>query len=81
MDFLFDRGYTYPSEFPPLHFLAKYETPDGVGVLIGIETNSNGLYVNVSSTKVVIWYGMNIDRSGPWVQKSYDPREIKYLYE
>ncbi len=57
----------------------KVQTPDGKGVLIGVEVQSNGLYVECTRNTVTVWYGTGNPDNGGWVQRSYSAREVKLI--
>jgi hypothetical protein len=50
-------------------------TPDGVGRMIGISTESNGLHVQDHTTKVQVWYGVDDAQNG-WTRREFHMREV-----
>lgn len=60
---------------------SKINTPHGEGVLISVNTPSNGLYVSYDQAKCVVWFGSenpgNEEWSGArWVSKEYYYSEL-----
>lgn len=50
-------------------------TPDGVGRVVGISTEFNGLSVNNTTTCVTVWYGAEASQNG-WSSRIYYMREV-----
>lgn len=57
-------------------YLNKVITPDGEGILVGIETPSNGLYFEPERTKVTVWYSTEKAQNG-WVSRQYYAGDIR----
>ena len=54
------------------------KTPDGKGILISVETPSNGLYIVPSGIKCVVWYSTQCaqNRKVSW---AYRPEDVSAI--
>ena len=55
------------------------KTPDGEGILIGIETPFNGLYVEYNRSLCTVWFDTQAARTGKsvvWVSHKYSLSDI-----
>lgn len=55
----------------------RVRTPDGVGILLGKDTPSNGLYYEDDRSVWHVWYGTGNTEAPRWVQRTYAPEEIE----
>jgi len=61
-----------PIEIPHGQHVGRLvSTPDGVGVLVGIETPFNGAYVEPSRCSYIVWYGVDNAQNG-FVSRRYE---------
>ena len=52
------------------------QTPDGIGILISVDTPANGLYYEDQLAKLVVWYSVDGSQNG-WVQRVYTIDDVK----
>ena len=71
-----------------LQMWGQVRTPNGTGILIGIETPGNGLYYEPERADFLVWYGMdnehaewvgNEDTSGIYISRWYKLDELKSI--
>lgn len=61
-------------------YLKKVKTRDGIGTIIAIKTDFNGLYYEPATTKIQVWYGTDQSQNG-WVARLYSINEVSALEE
>lgn len=60
------------AELPKLYLGQEVRTENGRGIITSLEMPTNGLYISPESTNVVVWYGMEDERPGRWVQQCFN---------
>jgi hypothetical protein len=62
-----------------LRIFQEVNTEDGRGLLVGIETPHNGLYVDFDRAMATVWYGMDkaVYNGAKWVSKQYYLSELE----
>jgi hypothetical protein len=56
------------------HYLRKVSTAEGVGILVGINIPSNGLYSEPARTVITVWFGFQTGNK--WISKEYHFTEV-----
>ena len=59
----------------------EVETPDGVGIIVEMELENNGLYISIESISIVVWYSTSGAKNGKvrWAYKLDEVKEVKSI--
>lgn len=64
-----------------LRVFQEVNTEDGRGIIVNIETQFNGLYVEFDSAKATVWYGVKDAVYGPgggkWISREYYLKDLE----
>lgn len=62
------------------HIDKPVKTDNGIGILLGKKTDSNGLYFEKCRTQWHVWYGVDNSSRGVWLSRSgYHHRDLQPL--
>lgn len=67
-----------------LKIFQEVNTEDGRGILVSIETPSNGLYIEFDRSEATVWYGTEnavysktTTHSGRWISRKYSLKDLE----
>lgn len=62
-----------------LRIFQEVKTEDGFGILVGISTPHNGLYVEFDNARATVWYGTdkNVYNGARWISKEYSLEDLE----
>jgi hypothetical protein len=59
----------------PLPALTKVRTPDGVGTIVMVDIEANGLYYDTNRITYRVWYGIDNTQNG-WIACTYHHSQV-----
>ena len=66
------------SHIPKFHLGELVNTPDGVGIIVEMKMDWNGLYISHETSRATVWYSTDEAKNG-WVSKEYSLNALMKL--
>jgi hypothetical protein len=71
----YEKAINEVKSMPKFHLGQEVKTPDGKGIIVDIKMEWNGLYLEPSLSKAVVWYStegaVTKKEGGSWVSFTY----------